>query len=295
MFPPRRRVCCTLLTWLSGMAACFAQEASSPARSAWSTLFDGTPMVWGCIFIALIVTAALLIQLIFVLGKNRIDPPAFIDAFTHAIQAGNYQEAWETCRRWRQSALARMLQPALERIGQGREPAEVRLEEESRKELGNIRAQSWCMFGGAATAAAFCLAAIGLEMHSVTSAAPSPHAPRALALAVGDSVVLAAVAFAALVPAIALGMSLRTQATKLLRGAEEEGRRLIAMLPYEEIEGLRIGLDFNAGTMLGDAESTPSQRLHVSRELTTLCPSCNGPINSTRDACPHCGQLFTWS
>ncbi len=295
MLPPRR-VPVTLSIWLTGMAVCSAQEAPSlMARSAWPTLFDGTPILWGCIFCAFIITITLLIQLLFGLGKSRINPPAFIDALNHALQAGNYQEAWEICTRWRQTALARMLLPALERIGQGHEPAEARLTGESRGELGHIHALSWGMLGGAVAVAVFCMTAIVVEIRAVSSAAMSPNAPRALALAAGDGAMLAAVAVAVLLPATVLWFSLRTRAGQLLQMAEEEGLRLIAALPYEEIEGVRIGRDFDAGTMLGDAEGGTAKRLQVSTELTTLCPSCNGPINASRDFCPHCGQLFTWS
>jgi biopolymer transport protein ExbB len=294
MLPPRR-VIATLSIWFSGMAICPAQEAGSAARSAFSTLFDGAPLAWVLIFIAAIATIALLIQSVFVLQNGRISPTAFIEAFKHATQSGNYQEAWETCQRWRQSALARMLQPALERIGQGREPVEARLAEQCRTERRRILAQLWCMLGGAIAVAVFCVIAMMVEMHAVDSAAMSARAPRALALAVGDMAVLAALAAAALIPASVLWFLLRARAELRLQAAGEQGQQLIAALPYEEIEGVRIGQDFNAGTMLGDAGDAPAGRLQVSTELTTLCPSCNGPINSSRNFCPHCGQLFTWS
>jgi hypothetical protein len=151
------------------------------------------------------------------------------------------------------------------------------------------------MLGGAATAAALCLIAMMSEMHAVAFASMSPNSPRALAFAAGDAAMLGALAVAVLLPAVVSWFRLRARAGRLLQAAAEQGVQLIATLPYEEIEGVRIGRDFHAGTILGESGDAPVSRLQVSRELTTLCPSCNGPINSSRSSCPHCGQLFAWS
>jgi hypothetical protein len=294
---PSRRVLLALSIWLSGMTACLAAEANAVAteRSAWSTLADGSPMLWGCILVAAILTAALLAQLIFVLQKRRVDPPELIGALERANLSGNYQEAWETCNRWRQTALARILQPALERLGQGRGPVEARLAEERLGEHRHLTMLLWCLLGGAAAVVFLCLAAIACEMHGVSSAAMSPQGPRVRTLALGNVAILAAFAFAFAMPVMLAWLRLRGRAAVLLQAAEAEGLQLIANLPYEEIEGVRIGRDFNAGTILGESGGPHSNRLQVSKELTTLCPSCNSPINSSRNSCPHCGQLLSWS
>jgi len=291
---PFRRVRFTLSIWLTGMSACLAQTPPSD-HPAWSTLFDGAQILWGGILIAAILTAALLAQLIFTLMESRVNPPALTEALARAIQSGNYQEAWETCNRWRQTTLARILQPALERIGQGREPVEARLAEETRRELRHVSVLSWGMLGGAVVAAALCGFSMTAEMRGVALAAMSPDAPRALAFAMGDIAVLAAVAVAVILPATAAWFWLRARAGRLLQAASEQSVQLVAPLPYEEIVGVRIGRDFHAGTILGDDSAPHSGRLQVSKELTTLCPSCNGPINSSRNSCPHCGQLLAWS
>lgn len=294
MFPPRR-VAFLLMIWLSGMAACPAQEVHSSVRPEWTSLIDGAPIPWAGIFIAVIVGAALLIQTAFTLRRAGVNPAGFVEAFSLATQAGNYQEAWETCVRWRQTALARMLRPALERIGQGREPVEARLSEQARREQGHILFLLGCVLGCAAVAVISCMIAMMTDMHSVALAAMSPDGPRALALALGNMAILAAAAIAVPIPALVSCFILRARANELLPAAGEQGALLISALPYEEIEGVRIGQDFHAGTMLGDADGAPGKRLQVSKELTTLCPSCNAPVNSTRDFCSNCGQLFTWT
>jgi hypothetical protein len=290
-----RRVLPTLSIWLCGTAACLAQEAGSTARPAWSGLVTTSPALWCGIFIAALVSFTFFLQSLFLLRRGGINPSGFLDAFSHAIRAGNYQEAWETCNRWRQAILPRILQSALERIGQGRGPVETRLEDRARLERRNFDLMLWSMVGGGVIAAIFCLLTALAEMQAAGSTALSVQGARAPALAAGNIAVLIGLAIALAVPPLAAFFFLHTKTVRVLKEAREQGSQLIASLPYEEIEGLRIGADFNAGSMLGETEIAPSKQLQVSRELTTLCPSCNGPINPTRNACPHCGQLFIWT
>jgi hypothetical protein len=290
-----RRVLPTLSIWLCGTAACLAQTADSPDRPVWSGLVTTSPALWCGIFIAALVSLTLWLQALFLLRRSGINPSGFLDAFSHAIRAGNYQEAWETCNRWRQAILPRILQSALERIGQGREPVEARLVDRARLERRNFDLMLWSMVGSSVIAAIFCLLNSMAEMHVAGSTALSVQGSRAPALAAGNIAVLIGLAIALVIPPLAAFFLLHTKTVRILEEAREQGSQLIASLPYEEIEGVRIGADFNAGSMLGETEIAPSKQLQVSRELTTLCPSCNGPINPTRNACPHCGQLFIWT
>lgn len=295
MFPPRSAPL-TASVWLAGAALAMAQSPAALERSPWSDLADATPRLWGGILIAIILTAALLAQLLFLLRKALANPPALIDALERAVAAGNYQEAWEACNRWRQTTLGRILLPALERIGQGRDAVAARLAEESRRKSTHASLQLWSLLGGAILVVVLCLAAISATWRSVGQGALSPDAPRLAALAAGNIALLAALAAAVAVPVGVTWFWLRARARRLLQSAEAQARQLVEMLPYEEIEGVRIGRDFHAGTILGDADSLgQTGRLQVSKELTTQCPACNGPINPTRSACPHCGQLLSWS
>jgi biopolymer transport protein ExbB/TolQ len=264
-------------------------------RSPWTALADSSPTLWGCVLIAAVIAAALLAQLVFVLRRNRVAPAALVDALGRAIQSGNYQEAWETCHRRGETTLGRMLQPALERIGQGRDRVEARLAEESQREFSHLARLLWALLGTAGAAVVLCVAGAAGELHSIGAAALTPNAPRSAALAWGNAAMFAAFALAVAVPAGIAWSWLREKADTLLDDAGERGLQLVAGLPYEDIEGVRIGKDFNAGTLLGDGDLGQTGRLQVSKELTTQCPTCNGPINSSRTSCPHCGQLLAWS
>jgi len=288
-----RRTPLALAVLLSAATPAFAQETT--ARSPWSTLADSSPVLWGCVLIAAVIAAALLAQLVFVLRRNRVVPSALIEALGNAIQAGNYQEAWETCYHRSETTLGRMLQPALERIGQGRDRAETRLAEEGDRERRHLAWLLWALLGTAAAAAMLCVVGAWTEMRSIAGAALTSSSPRAAALAWGNAAMFAAFAIAVAVPAGVAWSWLRERAELLLDDAGERGLQLLTGLPYEDIEGVRIGRDFHAGTLLGDSDLGGTGRLQVSKELTTQCPTCNGPINSSRNSCPHCGQLLSWS
>ncbi len=294
---PLCRASLTIPAWLLGASIAAAQTPTALGESpAWSSFADAAPRLWGIFLVAIILTLALLVQLSFVLRSRRIDPPALTEALERSIQAGNYQEAWEACHRWRQTLLGRMLQPALERIGQGRDAAETRIADEARREARHFQILFWCLWGGLLLVGTLCLVGIDSLRQAVAQGAMSPDAPRLAALATGDAALLAGLAIAVVVPAFSIGWWLRARSRLSLQAASERGRGLIAALPYEEIEGLRIGRDFHAGTILGEPVGLgQTGRLQVSKELTTQCPSCNGPINSSRTSCPHCGQQLAWS
>jgi hypothetical protein len=290
-----RRVPPALTIWLAATGAAMAQE-TPVARPPWTTLADASPLLWGLVLIATIIAATLLVQLVFVLRRNRMAPQKFIDALRNTILGGNYQEAWETCHRWGQTSLGRMLQPALERIGQGRERVEARFTEEQQRERQHLDRLQWAMLGVAGVVVLLCIAGVAMRLHAIGASSMAADGPRAATLAWGDAAMFAAFAIAVAVPVTVAWSWFRSQSALLLREAGEQGLQLVAALPYEDIEGVRIGRDFHAGTLLGgDADLGQTGRLQVSKELTTQCPTCNGPINSSRTTCPHCGQLLAWS
>jgi biopolymer transport protein ExbB/TolQ len=291
--PSSRRVFPALPALLFTATPALAQDAA--ARSPWLTLIDNSPAFWAGALMAALLVVALIGQLVLVLRQSRGAPSKLVESLGAAIHAGNYQEAWEICHHRGETVLGRMLQPALERIGQGRDSVETRLAEEGRRERRHLARLLRASLCAAAVALLLCAGGILHEMRNIAGAALTPGAPRAATLALGNAAMFAAFALAIAAPVIAAWGWLRARAESLMDDAGECSLQLIAGLPYEDIEGLRIGRDFHAGTLLGDGNLDQTGRLQVSRELTTQCPTCNGPINSTRDSCPHCGQLLSWS
>jgi biopolymer transport protein ExbB len=268
-----------------------AIPARAAERSAWAELVDASPIGWGLLVILAILTTALVAHLLFSLAEARVAPMELSEAVQRAIAAGNYQEAWAACAQRRVAHLARILQPALERVGQGHEPVEAHLSNAASREERLLGQLQRALLG--AGAAALLAGLIACVVRLVT-AVPGP---RGAALAAGDAALLAAFAVGIAIAAGLFGWWLPRRGEVEFARAREWAAQLLDGLPYEEIAGLRIGRDFDAGSLLDEGAplAAATSRLTVSRTLTSRCPSCDSPINPTQSACPHCGKPLEWT
>lgn len=260
--------------------------------AVWSEAFVGAPGSWAALVAIAILVTALAIHLAYVLADRRGAPAKLTEALKYAIDAGNYQEAWEICGRGRRAFLARILQPALERIGEGRPPVEEAIDRRFRHEQKFLAFLLWGFLGGGVALPLLCLLAAGIG-----GAPPVPDVHgRAVTLAAGNLALFAAAVFAVIATSAVLWFGFRARAARQFPFFREEAERFVRNLAYEDLEGLRIGQDFDAGSIQGtDPRPAATGRLRVSRELTTACPHCNAPINPSRNPCPYCGSPFEWS
>ena len=79
----------------------------------------------------------------------------------------------------------------------------------------------------------------------------------------------------------------------MLVAADDKLNRLIEDIPFEELAGVRIGENFEAGAGAPSAGQGESRK--VSMALTTNCPVCNGSIQPGQNPCPHCGATLDWA
>jgi positive regulator of sigma E activity len=277
--------------WLAIFWFGAAASAHAADRSAWAELADSSPVGWGLIVILAILATALATHLLFMLAEGRLAPAELTGALERTIAAGNYQEAWAACADRPQAHLARLLRPALERIGQGHEPVEAHLSNAATRERRMLALLCRALLGAGVAAVL-----VGMIACIVRLATTAPG-PRGSALALGDTAMLAAAALGVATAAGIFGVWLLRRGRREFATAEEWAAQLLATLPYEEIAGLRIGRDFDAGSLLdgGEPIAQTTGRLTVSRALTSTCPSCNSPINPTHRACPHCGKPLEWT
>ncbi len=292
---PRPRFVAPLVVLGAWMTPAPARAAADDA-SAWTQAFVAAPEIWALLTICAILTAALIAHLGYSLSLRRAAPPELRETLKHAREAGNYQEAWEACGHWPAAYLSRVLRPALERIGQGRERVELTLARRRAQESRALTTLTWCLPG---IGAALPLIALVIAWARLASLLRSDHAvpdARTLTLAEGDFALAAAAVFVIAATALIFWITLRGRARHMLARAGEEASSFVQDLAYDDLEGLRVGKDFDAGTLLGeDAELRTSGVLRVSRALTTSCPQCNAPINFSRKTCPHCGTAFEWT
>jgi biopolymer transport protein ExbB len=72
--------------------------------------------------------------------------------------------------------------------------------------------------------------------------------------------------------------------------ADDVVHQIVQDIPYAELEGVRIGPDFDAG---GGMPAGGARK--VSLALTTNCPVCSGSVTAGVNPCPHCGATLDWA
>jgi biopolymer transport protein ExbB/TolQ len=284
----------SLLLWI--VSASPVQAASAGDGPVWTQGFGAAPGLWAGLTIAAILAVALILHLGFALSENRGSPPELDDALTQAIEAGNYQEAWEACGHWPAAYLSRVLRPALERIGQGRERVTATLARRLAVESRTTTALTWSLLGiGVVLPVIGVLVAwagLGALLRTDQAAADA----RALTVAEGNFVLIAAAGLGVAVAALIFWLGFRSRARTIFSTVETDAENFVKDLAYDDLEGLRIGREFDAGTLLGgEEERHTSGMLRVSRELTSSCPQCNAPINFSLKTCPNCGTALAWT
>lgn len=264
---------------------------------AWAEGFAAMPGVWGFLALAAIFSAAFAVHLKLRTREGRAARE--VEEARRALEHANYQEAWTACRRGAAATFARLLGPALERIGQGRDHVEAAIVAGAARERRQFRRllAAWAVVGLGVPLLA--LAVAGARHAGQTRPETSAQSARELTRADGEFALLAAVALAIAATAAAGLATARRRAHALVAEAETETRTRLQDLAYEDLAGLRIGRDFDAGTLLEEEEADEARaatgRLRVSRTLTTACPRCNAAINASHRACPHCGLVLEWA
>jgi len=117
--------------------------------------------------------------------------------------------------------------------------------------------------------------------------------PRGLATSIGEVLMATASGLFIAIPAFISYYVFRNLTQQVIVYADDKIGRLLEDIPYEELLGLRIGENFNAG----QPGLTPgaSQSRRVSMALTTNCPVCNGAVTPGTNPCPHCGASLDWA
>jgi len=72
--------------------------------------------------------------------------------------------------------------------------------------------------------------------------------------------------------------------------ADDVVNSLLIDIPFDELSGVQIGENFNAGAAQGAVGGVRK----VSIALTTACPVCSGAVTPGVNPCPHCGATLDW-
>lgn len=296
---PARRIPLLLPVLLLALTSplAFAAEGGTPQNmNIIQTVLHGGPliiMIWLCILGTSMVMLTFIIQLFIVLRDEQLAPRALVDSLQSTIHAGNYQEAWEICRA-NKAYIALVLKGALERLGRGKDAVETALIEHGIREAQILKTKNsyLSVIGVIAPMIGLLGTVIGMMGAFAVLGSSGVADPRSLALRIGEVLMATASGLFIAIPAFVFYYYFRNRATIVLVNADDQLNRLIEDIPFEELAGVRIGENFEAGA---GAPGVSQGSRKVSMTLTTNCPICNGAIQPGQNPCPHCGGTLDWA
>jgi biopolymer transport protein ExbB len=287
-----------LILVLSPVAALALDEDMDPSSmSIIEVIMHGGPLIigiWICIVIVSVVMVTFMIQLSLQLRNEVLAPSALLDSLRAAIGAGNYQEAWEICRA-NKAYIARVLGSTLERIGRGKEATEMSLIEHGQREAQVYKTKNsyLSVIGVISPMIGLLGTVIGMMGAFAVLGSSGVSDPRKLALSIGEVLMATAAGLFLAIPAFVAYYYFRNVTASVVLHADDRLNRLLEDVPFQELEGLKVGEEFNPGAGATDILASESRK--VSSALTTNCPVCNGAIQAGQNPCPHCGATLDWA
>jgi biopolymer transport protein ExbB len=283
-------------------ASAFAQDVTTgakpaPADSIIHVILSGGPLIiliWCAILGTSITMVTFIIQNIITLRRENMAPKALVDSLHNEIAAGNYQAAWETCDA-NDNYLANILKGALERVGRGKESVDDTVAEYSLREATTLRTRNsyLSVIGVISPMIGLLGTVIGMMKAFAVLGASGIGDPRGLATSIGEVLMATASGLFIAIPAFISYYIFRNRSQQVIVYADDKVSRLLEDIPYEELEGLRIGETFSSGGANLLESAAESRR--VSMALSTNCPVCNGVVTPGENPCPHCGASLDWA
>ena len=277
-------------------AATVPGAAAPPPKSVLRTILDSGPLglaIWAAILGASVTMVTFVIQNILTLRNDRLAPPPLLNSLRQVLADGNYQEAWEICNANR-NYLANVLKAGLERIGRGKDVFDDALAEHGLREAQILRTRNsyLSVIGVVSPMIGLLGTVIGMMKAFTVLGGSGISDPRALASSIGEVLLATASGLFIAIPAFVSYYIFRNRAQMAIVNAEDRLNSLVEDVPFEELQGVRIGDNFSAGQ--GAMALTDDDQRAVSMSLTTNCPVCNAAISPGQTPCPHCGATLAW-
>ena len=284
----------------------FAQDATAPAaaaapaapkeRTVFQTIVASGPLgiaIWLAILGASVTMVTFVIQNILTLRNDRLAPPPLVSSLRQVIESGNYQEAWEICNA-NKNYLANTLKAGLERVGRGKDVFDDALAEHGLREAQVLRTRNsyLSVIGVVSPMIGLLGTVIGMMKAFTVLGSSGISDPRALASSIGEVLLATASGLFIAIPAFVTYYIFRNRAQMAIVHAEDRINSLVEEIPFEELQGVRIGQNFSAGEGALSMSDVGSRR--VSMALTTNCPVCSSPVTAGINPCPNCGATLDW-
>ena len=273
-----------------------AADKPPDQMSILETILHGGPlivMIWICILGTSMVLVTFSIQLFMVLRAENLAPKALMESLNSTIQAGNYQEAWETCKA-NKAYVAKVLQGALERLGRGQDAVQGALIEYGLRQAQPIKTKiSYIsVIGVIAPMIGLLGTVIGMMGAFAVLGSSGVADPRGLALRIGEVLMATASGLFIAIPAFIFYYYFRNLTTIVVGLADDKLQQLMLDVPYEELHGIIIGEGADSSYTPPVGHSGASQNIDAAAEAN--CPVCNGAISVGKTPCPHCGSPIDW-
>ncbi len=290
-----------LLSLLAATTVRAAEEGVNPQNmSIIETILHGGPLIvfiWLCIVTTSVVMVTFIIQLFIAARSTSLAPKTLVTALRESILAGNYQEAWETCRANSKVYIAGVLGGALERIGRGKESTEVALIELGIRESQVLKTRNsyLSVIGVISPMIGLLGTVIGMMGAFSVLGQSGVNDMGALALRIGEVLMATASGLFIAIPAFIFYYFFRNKITDAVVYADSEINQLVEDIPFDEVQGIRIGENFQPGDGLTAGKTPGASTSHkVSMQLTTNCPICQAAIVPGQNPCPSCGTTLDW-
>lgn len=279
-------------------AGSMAHAADKPPdqMSIIETILHGGPLIvgiWICILGTSMVLVTFSIQLFMTLRAENLAPKALMESLKSTIDAGNYQEAWETCKA-NKAYVAKVLQGALERLGRGQDAVQGALIEFGLRQSQPIKTKiSYVsVIGVIAPMIGLLGTVIGMMGAFAVLGSSGVADPRGLALRIGEVLMATASGLFIAIPAFIFYYYFRNLSTIMVGLSDDKLQHLMVDVPYEELHGIIIG-DGADGSYTPPAASFGASQ-NIAAAAQANCPVCNGAISVGETPCPHCGSPIDW-
>ena len=251
-------------------------------------------MIWVCILATSMVMVTLIIKLFLGYRVSALAPDGLVASIREAINAGNYQEAWDIAN-INKPYYARVVRGAIERIGLGKEVTDNAIIENAAREAQFVKSpNSYLSVIGVISPMIGLLGTVIGMMGAFSVLGSSGVAdPRALAMSIGEVLMATASGLFIAIPAFIAYYYFRNQVALALVQVDATIVQTVEHIPYDEIHGISIGAQFSAGAGGDNAEASTSHR--VSKDLATNCPVCNNSVTPGENPCPHCNSTLDWA
>lgn len=264
-------------------------------KTLYATIMEGSALikaVWVAIIATSVTMVTFIVQGMITLQKGKLAPVPLVESLRQTVGAGNYQEAWEICNA-NKNYTANVLKAALTRIGRGSEVVEEAIIEHGQREATLLRTRnSYLSVIGVISPMIGLLGTVIGMIGAFSVLAQSGIAdPRALSGKIGEVLYATASGLFIAIPAFIFYYVFRNMTSVVVVHADDVVHSLVQDIPYAELEGVRIGHNFDAGA--GAPVQAGARK--VSLALTTNCPVCSGSVTAGVNPCPHCGATLDWS